>query len=245
MRLIARLDIKPPNVIKPIYYDGLRVIGDPVTMAKEYGLVADEIVYIDTVASLYQRDICHELIQKVSKDLYIPFLVGGGIKNIYDAKKIINNAADKIILNTQAINRPQLIKELQTEFGSSACVLHIQAKRWINSYECYIECGRNRTHKDIFEWAKEAEDLGIGEILLSVIDNDGAKSGFDLQAAEKMISSVNVPVIIGSGAGNLEHILEVAQLNPSGIALGSILHQGNITITDVKKYLEENGVNLN
>lgn len=245
MRIIARLDVKPPDVIKPILFEGVRKLGEPAEFAaRYYEQGADEIVYIDVVASLYQRRIVFDLIHEVSRDLYIPFAVGGGIRSVEDVNKIIHTGADKVILNTNAVKSPHLIEEIAQIFGSQACTIHIQAKKWDDWYECYTDCGRNQTGLNVFEWAQEAERLGAGEILLSVIDHDGLQSGFDIGATEKMLDTVNIPVIAGSGAGTLENILEVAELKPSAIALSSVLHYEKVSIKQVKQYLSENGIEV-
>jgi len=245
MRIIARLDVKPPHVVKPIHFDGLKKLGKPQDFAKKYyedG--ADEIVYIDIVSSLYQRSILFDLAKDVSKEIFTPFAVGGGVKTIEHVQELIHNGADKVILNTNAIENPAIIKEITSIFGSQAVTIHIQAKKWDNWYECYTDCGRNRSGKEVIEWAKEVEKLGAGEIILSVIDNDGRKRGFDLELSEKLINAVNIPVVIGSGAGSLEDVLEVAKLNPSGIAIASLLHYDIYSIKEIKQYLIHNGLNI-
>ena len=241
MRIIARLDVKPPVVVKPIHFEGVRKIGDPELLSQQYyNEGADEITYIDVVSSLYQRRIQFELAKSVSKNIFVPFAVGGGIKSVEDVKTLIHNGADKVIINTNAIKRPELITEIAQVFGSQAVVVHIHAKKWQNWNECYTDCGRNRSNISVEGWAKKAEGLGAGEIMISSIDHDGRKSGFNLELSEKIIKSVNIPVVVGSGAGNLEHIKEVANLNPSGIALASVLHYGMHTINEIKEYLSLN-----
>jgi imidazole glycerol-phosphate synthase subunit HisF len=245
MRIIARLDVKPPNVVKPIHFDGLKKVGKPQDLAKKYyedG--ADEIVYIDIVSSLYRRDILFDLAKDVSKDIFTPFAVGGGVRTIEHTQKLIHNGADKVILNTNAIIDPSIIKGIVSVFGSQAVTIHIQAKKWDSWYECYTDCGRNRSDKHVIEWAKEVEDFGAGEIILSVIDNDGRQRGFDLELSNKLIESVNIPVVIGSGAGSLDDILEVAKLNPSGIAIASLLHYNVLTIEEIKQHLINNGFHV-
>jgi imidazole glycerol-phosphate synthase subunit HisF len=245
MRIIARLDVKPPYLVKPIHFDGLRKLGDPKEFAKEYYEEgADEIIYIDIVSSLYQRNILFDLARDVSKDIFTPFAVGGGIKNIEDVKELIHNGADKVILNTNAIIDPLIIKNIANIFGSQAISIHIQAKKWDDWYECYTDCGRNRSGKEVISWAKEVEELGAGEIILSVIDNDGRERGFDLEISQKLIQAVDIPVVIGSGAGSLSDILNLAKLNPSGIAIASLLHYKKFSIREIKQYLINNGLNI-
>jgi imidazole glycerol-phosphate synthase subunit HisF len=245
MRIISRLDVKPPHVVKPVFFDGLRKMGSPVVLANKYFEEgADEVIFIDIVASLYRRDIQFDLIHEVSKGLFIPFGVGGGIKNVEDVKKLIHGGADKVIINTHAITHPKIISEIAELFGSQACTVHIQAKNWNEWYECYTDCGRNRSLVDVIDWAKQVEDLGAGEIILSAIDQDGYKHGFDLNLVEQVLDAVNIPVVIGSGAGSLDDILEVAQLAPSAIAIASVLHYETLTVQKIKSYLQENGIEV-
>lgn len=245
MRIIARLDVKPPYLVKPIHFDGLRKLGDPKEFAnKYYQQGADEIIYIDIVSSLYQREILFNLARDVSKDIFTPFGIGGGIKNINDVKELIHNGADKVIVNTNAILNPSLIKNIANVFGSQAISVHIQAKKWDDWYECYTDCGRNRSGKEVINWAMEVESLGAGEIILSVIDNDGRERGFDLEISEKLINAVDIPVVIGSGAGSLSDILNLANLNPSGITIASLLHYEKYSITEIKEFLIKKGIKI-
>jgi len=245
MRIISRLDVKPPHVVKPIFFEGLRKIGAPVDLASKYfNDGADEMIFIDIVASLYRRDIQFDLIHEVSKELFIPFGVGGGIQTVDDVTKLIHGGADKVVLNTHAVKHPEILTQIAELFGSQACTVHIQAKTWNDWYECYTDCGRNRSHVDVVEWAKQVEDLGAGEIILSAIDQDGARNGFDLKLAEKVLDAVNIPVVIGSGAGSLEDIYEVARLEPSAVAVASVLHYETLTIREIKSFLSEQGIEV-
>lgn len=245
MRIIARLDVKPPHVVKPIHFEGLRKMGDPVETATAwYNGGADEVVFIDIVASLYEREVQFDLVHDVARSVFTPLAVGGGIRTVEDAIRLIHTGADKVVLNTHAIARPELITEIAEVFGSQAVCIHIQAKEWSNWYECYTDCGRNRSDRDVLGWMEEAVDRGAGEFLISSVDRDGRRRGFDLELAESAISRVNVPVVIGSGAGTLEHVLEVARMSPSGIALSSLLHYDGLQIADVKSYLTDNGISL-
>ena len=245
MRIISRLDVKPPIVVKPIYFEGLRRIGDPIKLAKKYfDDGADEIIYIDIVSSLYQREIQFNLVHEVSREIFIPFGVGGGIKSVEDVRALIQGGADKVVINTYAIKHPEIITSISEHFGSQACTVHIQAKKWNDWYECFTDCGRNRTGVDVIEWSKRVEGLGAGEILLSTVDNDGARNGFDLILAEKILKSVNIPVIIASGAGSLNDIYEVASLNPSAIALASALHFELFNLNDIKSFLIKKGIEV-
>jgi len=237
MRIIVKLDVKPPYLVKPVHFEGLRKLGKPVDFVKKYQ-DADEIFYIDIVASLYQREILFDEIRKCADESLIPFGVGGGVKSIEDFSKLFHNGADKVVINTNAIKNPNLINEASQIFGNQAVVVNIEAKRQNNYWECYTDCGRMHTNKDVIEWAKEVEKRGAGEILLQSVDCDGRKRGFDLELAKQVIESVNIPVVVASGAGSLEDIKELAKLNPSGIAIASLLHYGEITISDIKKVIK-------
>tara|TARA_Y100000766_G_C18886471_1_gene596157 strand:+ start:938 stop:1663 length:726 start_codon:yes stop_codon:yes gene_type:complete len=239
MRIISRLDAKPPYIVKPIYFEGVKKIGLPSEFVEKYNKqIADEIIYIDIVSSLYQRPIKFNEIKRISRLTSIPLSVGGGIKKLRDAERIINYGADKVIVNTHLFSDISLLREMSKSLGSQACVAHIQAKKVEDKYECLTDCGRNRTETDVFSWLQVLEDNGVGEIMISSVDNDGAMKGFDLELAEKAINSVNVPVIIGSGCGKLEDILELKKLNPSGIAVGSALHYDKLSIKDIKMSLD-------
>ncbi len=245
MRIIARLDVKPPYVVKPVHYEGLRKIGKPKELAlKYYRQGADEIIYIDIVSSLYQREILLDEIKEASEDIFVPFGVGGGVESIDDFSKLFHYGADKVIINTNAIKNTNIIDEASKIFGSQAVVVSIQAKKWDKNFECYTDCGRIPSGKDVIEWVNEIQDRGAGEIILSSIDCDGRQRGFELELIDKVINNSKVPIIVGSGAGNLEHILEVTKLKPDGIAIASMLHYDKTTITEIREYLIKNGVEL-
>ena len=245
MRIIARLDVKPPYVVKPVHYEGLRKIGKPKELAlKYYKQGADEIIYIDIVSSLYQRDILFNEIREASNNIFVPFGVGGGVESIEDFSKLFHYGADKVIINTNAIKNPSIIDKASKIFGSQAVVISIQAKKWEKSFECYTDCGRIPSDKDVLEWVNEVQDRGAGEIIISSIDCDGRQRGFELDLIDKVIQNSKIPIIAGSGAGDLEHILEVAKLNPDGIAIASMLHYDKTNISEIREYLIRNGVQL-
>ncbi|VVN06521.1 Imidazole glycerol phosphate synthase subunit HisF [Pseudomonas fluorescens] len=247
MRVIAKLDVKPPQVVKPVHFEGLRKMGNPGDLAyKYYAQGADEICYIDIVASLYRREILHELISDTAKRILVPFAVGGGVRNPDDFSKLFHHGADKVVINTGAIEDPSRIDAAAQIFGGQSVVVNIEAKRIAdNSWVCYTDCGRIPTDRDVVLWAKEAEARGAGEILLQSVDCDGRQRGFDIALAKAVVDAVNIPVVVASGAGTLQHILDVAkQANPSGIALASMLHYDKTTIGDVKRFLIEHGVEV-
>jgi len=246
-RIIVKLDVKPPYVVKPVHFEGLRKVGNPATLAKKYyAQGADEVMYVDIVSSLYQRGIIFDEIEKVANELFIPFGVGGAVRSIEDFSKLFHIGADKVIINTYALQEnPNIINEAAQIFGNQAVVVNIEAKSWDGWYECYSDCGRIQSGKDVLEWAKEVEERGAGEILLQSVDKDGRKRGFDVELAKKVVDLVNIPVVVASGAGKLEDIKELIEYaQPSGVAVASLLHYDKYTIQEIKEYLRENGMEV-
>jgi cyclase len=246
-RIIARLDVKPPYVVKPVHFEGLRKMGKPLDLAlKYYNQGADEILYDDIVASLYNRPILLDYIHRTSQDLYVPFAVGGGVQTTEHFEQLLHNGVDKIIINTYALQQDSsLIKRAAEVFGSQAVVVHIVAKRWNDWWECYSDCGRIRSGKNALTWAKEAEALGAGELLVSSVDRDGRNRGFDIKLISGIVSSVKIPVIAASGAGSIEDIKNmVLQANPDAVAIGSLLHYNRTTIGEIKSCLENHGIEV-
>ena len=239
-RIIAKLDVKPPYVVKPVHFEGLRKMGDPSELAKKYyNQGADELFYIDIVSSLYQREILFDDIEKVANELFIPFAAGGGVKSIDDFSKMFHMGADKVVINTYAIQEnPNIIDQAAKIFGSQAVVVNIEAKKWKDYWECYTDCGRIQSQKSVSDWVSEVEQRGAGEILLQSVDMDGRRRGFDIELASKIVDLVNIPVVVSSGAGSLEDIktlIEVA--SPSGVVIASLLHYEQATILEIKEYL--------
>jgi imidazole glycerol-phosphate synthase subunit HisF len=246
-RIIAKLDVKPPYVVKPVHFEGLRKISFPANLAKKYYLQgADEVMYIDIVSSLYRREILFDDIEKTANELFIPFGVGGGVQTIEDFSKLFHCGADKVLINTYAVQEdPAIINRAAEIFGSQAVVVNIEAKKWKDNWECYTDCGRIRSGKDVLEWVKEVEERGAGEIILQSVDYDGRQRGFDIELSKKVVESVNIPVVIGSGAGKLEDIKEIIEkARPSGVAVASILHYDKYTVKDIKEYLLKNGIEV-
>jgi cyclase len=246
-RIIAKLDVKPPYVVKPVHFEGLRKIGLPTDLAKKYyEQGADEVIYIDIVASLYQREILFDEIEKTANELFIPFGVGGGVKTIEDFSKLFHSGADKVAINTYAVQEnPEIINQAAKIFGNQAVVVNIEAKKWNTHYECYTDCGRIQTGKDVIEWAKEVEQRGAGEIFLQCVDTDGRQRGFDIELVKQVVDSVHIPVVVASGAGKLEDIKELIEYaKPSGVAIASLLHYDKYTVKDIKEYLRNNGIEV-
>lgn len=246
-RVIAKLDVKPPYVVKPMHFEGLKVVGNPAELAKKYyDQGADEIMYIDIVSSLYQRDMIFKEVEKTANEIFIPFGVGGAVRSIEDFSKLFHLGADKVSINTYAVQEnPEIINKAAEIFGRQAVVVNIEAKKIGNTWECYTDCGRIESGKDVLSWVKEVEERGAGEILLQSVDKDGVLRGFDLELAKKVVDCVNIPVVVGSGAGKLEDIKDVIEYaKPSGVAIASLLHFNKTNIIEIKKYLSDNGIEV-
>jgi cyclase len=239
-RLIARLDVKNQFVIKGIHLEGLRKIGDPIEIAKNYydqGI--DEIVFMDGVASLYGRNNLFHIIEKACEHVFIPITIGGGIRSIENIGEALKAGADKIALNTQAIKTPEIVSEAAKIYGSQCIVGSIEAKyKGDGKWEAYMDNGREPSGLDVIEWAVELEKLGVGELMITSIDQEGTKKGFEIDLIKKITELVSIPVIASGGAGKLEHIEQlVEQTEVSGIALASVLHYKLNTIESIKNQL--------
>jgi imidazole glycerol-phosphate synthase subunit HisF len=247
IRLIARLDIKGPNLVKGVHLEGLRKIGDPNLFAKQYydkGI--DEIIYMDIVASLYNRNSLQDIIQRTTQDVFIPITVGGGIRSIDDVREILRAGADKVAVNTAAIKRPELIREISQRFGSQCMVLSIEAikvgdKKW----EAYYDNGREKTGIDVVEWAKKGYDLGAGEILLTSIDKEGTSKGFDCELVKAVSSAVPIPVIASGGMGNIGHLKTViTEGMADAVAVADVLHYGKMSVGEIRQGAAEREINV-
>lgn len=247
LRVIAKLDVKPPNVVKPVHFEGLRKIAAPEDLAeKYYEQGADEIIYVDIVASLYQREILYPHIEKTSSKIFIPLGVGGGVRSVDDFSKLFHSGADKVIINTFAVqNNPEIIREASEIFGAQSVVVNIEAKKWDGWWECYTDCGRIRSGKNVLDWVREAEDLGAGEVMIQSVDHDGRQNGFDVELITKVVDHMSIPVIAASGAGSLEQILEVVKVaKPDAVAIASLLHYDKTTVSEIKRYLQDNDIEV-
>jgi cyclase len=246
-RLIARLDIKGPNLIKGVNLEGLRVIGNPNKSAVEYyedGI--DEIIYIDCVASLYGRNQLSGLLMEAVADVFVPITAGGGVRNVDDARALLRSGADKIAVNTAAVANPNLISELAGEFGSQCVVSSIQAKKnGRGGWEVFVENGRQRTYKDVLHWATECAKFGAGEILLTSIDKEGTSRGFDVELCSKISATVEIPVIASGGMGKVQDLLELIKFSDiSGAAFAGALHYKNLTVNQIRKQILQNGIQV-
>ena len=246
-RIIAKLDVKPPFVVKPVHFEGLRRMGSPSELARKYyNQGADEVFYIDIVSSLYQRKFLSDGIKETANVLFIPFAVGGGVKSIDDFSKLFHIGADKVVINTYAVQQdPSIINKAAEVFGNQAVVVNIEAKKWQRNWECYTDCGRIQSGRDVLEWVQEVEQRGAGEILLQSVDTDGRRRGFDIELAAQVVDSVGIPVVVSSGAGSLKDIKEIIEIaSPSGVAVASLLHYDRVTIQDIKEYLRNNEIKI-
>ena len=238
IRLIARLDIKGKNLIKGIHLEGLRVIGSPSEYAhKYYHQGADELIFMDTVASLYGRNHLDEIIKSVAKDIFIPMTVGGGIRSVEDATAILRLGADKVAVNTAAVNRPELISEISNVLGSQAMVLSVEAKKVKdNKWEVYTANGRDSTGIDVIEWVSEGKRLGAGEILLTSVDCEGTRKGFDIDLIKAVSDSVPIPIIASGGMGKYQDLYNaVYNADADAIAMADILHYNRSSFNEIRK----------
>jgi len=242
-RIIPCLDVKDGRVVKGVNFVGLRDAGDPVEVAKRYNEEgADEITFLDIGASHEGRDTIVDVVKQVAEEVFIPLTVGGGIRKLDDIYALLNVGCDKVSVNSAAIKRPELIDEGAKRFGSQCIVVAIDVKRTGDKYHVYLNGGRVDTGIDALEWVKEVVDRGAGEILLTSMDADGTKAGFDLPITQAMSELVNVPIIASGGAGTMEHIKEAFDYGADAALAASIFHYKEIDIMDLKRYLHDNGI---
>ena len=243
IRTIARLDVKGNNLIKSICLEGLRKVGIPSVAARNYyGQDIDEIIYIDLVASLYGRSQMNDIVSETINDVFIPLTAGGGIRNINDVDQLLRSGADKVAINTGAVRKPELISEVASKYGNQCMVLSIEAKKKTSSsWEVYTECGRESTGIEVTEWAKQAESLGAGEILLTSIDCEGTRRGFDLNLMKSITSVVSIPVIASGGFGNINHIQPVLDTGVDALAIAGGFHYSLVTVSEVKSEIINSG----
>lgn len=243
-RIIPCLDVESGRVVKGIKFRNIKNAGNPVEMAKRYNAQgADEITFLDIGASYKSREIMIDVVRKVSRQLFIPLTVGGGIRNTKDMRKVLNAGADKVAICTSAIESPALISEGAKIFGSQCIVLSIDAQKEGKKWYAYTHGGRYNSGLDAIGWAKKGESLGAGEILLNSIDKDGTKKGYDTELTRKVSESVRIPVIASGGAGNLKQIFDAVIIGKAdAVLIASLLHYGKYTVTEIKKFLQKKGV---
>ena len=247
VRLIPRLDVKAPNLIKAVHLEGLRKLGDPKVYAKKYyESGADEILYMDAVASLYGRNSLLDIIERSTRDVFVPITVGGGIRTVTDVADALKAGADKVAINTAAVRRPELISEAARAFGSQCIVLSIEAKQvGVNRWEAYTDGGREHSGLDVVEWANRGVALGAGEILVTSIDREGTRRGFDIQLTLAIARAVKVPVIASGGMGTPAHLVEVIREGGAdAVAMADILHFNRMTLPDIRASLGEENIRV-
>lgn len=247
VRLIPRLDIKGPNLIKGINLEGLRIIGSPNEFAlRYYEQGADELIFIDVVASLYGRNNLLHIIEQATNNIFIPMTIGGGIRSVEDAKMILRSGADKVAINTAAVMFPQLISEVASHFGSQSVVASIEAKQISADYwEVYTHNGRERTGLDVTVWAKTCVKNGAGEILITSIDREGTRKGFDINLISAVTSEVDVPVIASGGMGSPEDVVAaVTQGGAEGVSMADILHYKRASISEIREVALKNNLGV-
>ena len=247
IRLIGRLDIKGPNLIKGVHLEGLRVIGSPKEFAMKYYLDGiDELLYMDTVATLYGRNNLLDIVKEVGKNVFIPMTVGGGIRSVDDAYKLLNAGADKVAINTAAVAKPKIIEEISKRFGSQCVVLSIEAKKIdLDRWEVYTNNGREKTGLDVIEWAKKASLLGAGEVLLTSVDQEGTTKGFDINLIKKVKESISIPVIASGGMGQMVDLIKVVNnCNVDAVAMAHVLHKNILTVKTIKQSLLSKNINV-
>ncbi|MFA6414388.1 MAG: imidazole glycerol phosphate synthase cyclase subunit [Candidatus Paceibacterota bacterium] len=243
MRVIARLDIKGPSLIKTIRTEGLRIMGDPRVFAERYyegG--ADELIYMDIVASLYQRNLDFEQLRNVSENVFVPITAGGGIRSVGDIEAALRAGADKVAINTFAIHHPEFLTEAVERFGAQCIVLSVEAKKTSDrKWEAYTDGGREKTGVDALEWITRGVRLGVGEILLTSVDRDGTKTGYDLELIRAVANTTAVPVIAHGGAGSAEDLLAAAHVGADAVSASSIYHYNLTSLPQVKEFLRAQG----
>lgn len=247
VRLIARLDVKGTNLIKGVHLEGLRKIGSPNNYAlRYYEQGIDEIIYMDIVASLYNRNGLLEVVKETTKSVFVPITVGGGIRSLADVEAALKAGADKVAVNTAAIKRPELISEIASRFGSQCIVLSIEAiKTGPERWEAFYDNGREKTGLDAVAWAKSAADLGAGEIMVTSIDQEGTAKGFDLELTRRVSTSVSIPVIASGGMGTMQHLeLVVKEGAADAVAMAHVLHYGKLGVPQIRKEACKMGISV-
>jgi cyclase len=245
-RLIARLDVKGPNLIKGIHLEGLRVIGDPQVYAtRYYEQGADELLYIDIVASLYGRNSLGDIVARAARDVFVPLTVGGGLRSIDDVRAMLRAGADKVAVNTAATRRPELVTEIAERFGSQCMVLGIEAKRsGAGKWEAFTDNGREYTGLDVVEWARRGAELGAGEILLTSVDQEGTRKGLDLELIEAVSNVVSIPIIASGGVGSGEHMVAGINRGADAVAMADVLHYNRTDLRALREVAIEAGLNV-
>ncbi len=245
-RIIPCLDVTNGRVVKGTNFIELKDAGDPVEIARRYNEEgADELTFLDITASSDNRDLILHIIEAVASEVFIPLTVGGGVRVVADVQRLLNAGADKVSINTSAVNNPQLVKDASDRYGSQCIVVAIDAKRRDDHWEVFTHGGRNATGLDAIEWAKKMESLGAGELLITSMDRDGTKIGFDLELTRAISDAVDIPIIASGGVGNLQHLVDgVKQGQADAVLAASIFHFSEHSIEDAKRYMKQHGIEV-
>ncbi|MCE4616808.1 MAG: imidazole glycerol phosphate synthase subunit HisF [Aeropyrum sp.] len=245
VRVIPCLDIDKGRVVKGVRFENLRDKGDPVELASRYeDLGADELVLLDVTATIEDRRPIYRVVRDVASAISIPFTVGGGVRSMADVEKLLDSGADKVSINTAAVKNPKLVEEASREFGSQSIVIAIDAKRRWGSWEVYVASGKKPTGLDAIQWARRAVELGAGEVLLTSIDRDGTRNGYDVELVRAVVEAARVPVIASGGAGSLSHFYEAYRAGATGLLAAGLFHDGLLSPLDVKAFLSSRGVEV-
>jgi len=244
VRVIPCLDVDAGRVVKGVQFVGLRDAGDPVELAARYDAEgADEVVFLDITASAQDRDTMVEVVRRTAEEVFIPLTVGGGVRRVEDARALLRAGADKVSVNTSAVARPQLVSEIATEFGAQCVVAAIDGRRSPGGFEVYTHGGRKPTGLEVVSWAAECERLGAGEILLTSMDRDGTRDGFDIELTRAVTDACSIPVIASGGVGTLEHLAEGAlEGGADAVLAASIFHFGQYTVAEAKAHMARRGI---
>jgi cyclase len=245
-RIIPCLDVTNGRVVKGVNFVGLRDAGDPIEISRRYDdQGADELTFLDITASSDNRDLILHIIEEVAAQVFIPLTVGGGVRKVEDVRRLLNAGADKVSINTSAVQNPELVAATADRYGSQCIIVAIDAKRTENGWEVFTHGGRRATGLDAVEWAKKMQSLGAGEILLTSMDKDGTRSGFDLALTHAVSDAVEVPVIASGGVGNLDHLVQgVTEGHADAVLAASIFHYGEYTVRQAKEYMAQHGVEV-
>jgi cyclase len=244
-RIVARLDVKAPNLVKGIHLEGFRVIGSPEAHSLAYyEQGADELLYMDIVASLYQRSNIVDLVARTASQVFVPLTVGGGVRKVEDVHALLRAGADKVAINTGAVHNPALLREASRVFGSQCIVLSVEAKRTGAGWEAYTDNGRERTGLDVIEWVKRAIDEGVGEVLLTSVDREGTRRGIDVELVKAVAPCVSVPLVVCGGVGTTADVVDAVRAGADAVAVASILHYREAAVGDIKTALSAAGVRV-
>ena len=245
-RIIPCLDVTNGRVVKGVNFIGLRDAGDPIEISRRYDdQGADELTFLDITASSDDRDLILHIIEEVAAQVFIPLTVGGGVRKVEDVRRLLNAGADKVSINTSAVQNPELVREAADRYGSQCIVVAIDAKRAENGWQVFTHGGRNATGLDVIEWAKKMQALGAGEILLTSMDRDGTRNGFDLALIHSVSHTVDVPVIASGGVGNLQHLVDgIVDGHADAVLAASIFHYGEYTVRQAKEYMAQHSIEV-